>query len=215
MPTKSSDVIELVRLERADLTVRVVGTSPLIIHKWSEKAKRMLPGYPEATASERMSKKGAYIPEEEATACLHMFPDGAIGFPAAGFKHAMVGACRFYKKPSMTEAKLYFFVKGDPSSSDQLVRIFHRGQQLREDICRNSNGGPDLRYRYQFFPWWASLTIDFLPTSISASSIIALVDAAGSVGIGDWRPGAPEAKNGTYGTFRVMLPEEEHGYEVE
>jgi hypothetical protein len=165
----------------------------------------MMPGHP---AADRMSKKGVRQPEEEAEACVYRASDGRPAMPATAFKAAMVSACRFFDKPSMTEAKLLFFVEGE--GEDQLV-AFDGEQRLREDTPRNANGGADLRYRYAFFPWSATLRVRFTPSSISPSSVLALVDAAGRVGVGDWRPGAPKSHTGTFGTFRVA--EEGEGVE--
>lgn len=213
---KSSDsgVVELQRLVRESREIWVLGTAPLIMHKWSEKALRQMPGNPDASADERMKKKGLRHPEEEALASVYTLPDGSIGFPATGFKAAIVSACRLFDKPSMTEAKQLVYVEGEVSGSDQLVRIFYDGEpQLRTDAPRLANGGTDLRYRYQFFPWWARLIVHFIPTSISVASIAALVDAAGIGGVGEWRPSSPKSFTGTFGTFRIMTDEEksDHG----
>jgi hypothetical protein len=213
MPKSNDGTIQLVRLNRVRANIWIVGTAPLIMHKWSEKALASMPGAPGTSGPK--PKKGLREPEEEATACLYTFPDGGIGFPATGFKAATIGACRLFDKPSMVEAKQLIFVEGELSGTDQLVRIFYRGEPtLRTDAPRLANGGTDLRYRYQFYPWWACLKVHFIPTSISEPSIIALVDAAGLGGVGEWRPSSPRSSTGTYGTFRVMLDEEKKAYEV-
>jgi hypothetical protein len=127
--------------------------------------------------------------------------------PATAFKAAMVSACRFFEKPSMTEAKLLIFVEGE--GAEQLVPIEYEGEPiLREDTPRNANGGADLRYRYSFFPWRATITVRFIPSSLSETSVVALLDAAGRVGAGDWRPGSPKSATGTFGTWRVAEEDE-------
>ena len=42
MATKKTEVIEIRPIEIKKVTVRVVGDTPLIMHAWSEKAKRMM-----------------------------------------------------------------------------------------------------------------------------------------------------------------------------
>jgi hypothetical protein len=197
--------VTITRLKDKTVSVPIIGLTPVIPHKWSEKAKMMMPGYPLGIA-DKLSKKGERQPEDEAESCVYRLEDGRPGIQAVAFKAAMVGACRFFDSLKMTEAKLLFFVEGD--GPDQLVAIDGE-PHLREDTPRNANGGADLRYRYAFFPWSATLRIRFTPKSIDADSVASLVDAAGRVGVGDWRPGSPRSSTGTFGTFRVKEAEAE------
>jgi hypothetical protein len=175
--------IELRRLEDLVIEVPVVGITPLIPHKWSEKAKMMMPGHPSSFEKVK-EKKGVRKPEEEAEGCIYRLPDGRPGMPATAFK----------------AAKQLMHVIGE--GPDQLVPV--EGEPvLREDTPRNSNGGADLRYRYMFVGWRAVLRIRYVPSSITAGSVVTLVDAAGRGGVGDWRPSAPKSATGTYGTWRV------------
>lgn len=190
-------VIDLIRLQDARAEVPIVGLTPLIPHRWSDKAKALMPGHPHKGTE---LKKGVRQPEEEAEACLYRLDDGRLGMPATAFKAALVGACRFFEKPSMTEAKLMLFVEGE--GQEQLVPI-EGGLTLREDTPRNSNGGADLRYRYAIFPWRAALAIRFIATSVTEQTVYTLADAAGRVGVGDWRPSSPKSSTGTFGTFRL------------
>lgn len=193
--------ITLTRLEDAMVEIRIVGLTPIIPGKWSEKAKMMMPGHPAAEALGR-TKKGVRKPEEEAESRVYRLPDGRPGVPATAYKAAMVSACRFFARPTMTEAKLLFFVEG--TGPNQLVPLEHEEPPiLREDTTRNATGVADLRYRYAFYPWAATLRIRYTPSSISASSVAALLDAAGRVGVGEWRPGSPKSATGTYGTWRA------------
>ena len=50
----------------------------------------------------------------------------------------------------------------------------------------------------------AELHIDFMPSQLSHESVIALVEAGGFGGIGEWRPSAPKSLTGTYGRFTVI-----------
>ena len=202
---EGSEAIVLKRLQDASVTVKIVGLTPVIPHRWSEKAKQMMPGHP-SSAEKVKEKKGVRVPEEEAEGCLYRMPDGRPGMPAVAFKAAIIAACRFFDKPSMTEAKLLIFVEGEGPES--LVPL-EGNLVLREDTPRNSNGGADLRYRYAIHDWTATLKVRFVPTSISAGSVVALVDAAGRSGVGDWRPSAPKSCTGTFGTWRVHIDDDE------
>lgn len=204
---KAAETIELKRLTKVRISIPIVGLMPLIPHKWSEKAKRMMPGHPEKDNVKE--DKGTHNPVEEAEACLYRLPDRRIGMPAVAFKAAIVGACRLFEKPDMVTCKILVFVEGE--GPEQLVPIQFEGDPvLREDLPKTGgiSSAPYLNYRYMLVGWKARLIIHFIPTSISASSIVSLVDAAGFGGVGDWRPSAPKSFTGTYGTWRVDDNEE-------
>src|SRR6266571_5133940 len=220
MPKSNDGTIQLVRLNRVPVNIWIIGTAPLI-HKWSEKALKQMRESTGVSGGPR-TKKGIRDPEEEAESAVYKFREnepiasGNIGFPASGFKSAVAGGCRFFDNLTLVETKQLIFIEGEIVDSDQLVHIFYRGEpKFREDAVRIQGGSNDLRYRYQFFPWWACLTIQFTPTSISLDSIAALVDAGGLGGVGEWRPSAPKSLSGTFGTFRLMTDEEKDEYEVE
>ena len=192
-----AQTIELQRLQDAVIEIPIIGLTPVIPHKWSEKARRMMPGHPDGDAVKKSKDKRK--PKEEADACLYLL-DGKPAIPATAFKAAAVGACRFFEKPSMVEAKQLVFVEGD--GPEQLIPI-KGSKELHEDLPRNANGNADLRYRYYICDWSTTLRVRYVPARISRESIVALIDAAGRGGVGDWRPSAPKSYTGTFGTFRV------------
>ena len=195
--TETTGTIELTRLQDAILEVPIIGLTPVIPHRWSEKARRTMPGHPDGDAIKKSKNKRN--PTAEAEACLYTLGKG-IAMPATAFKAAMVGACRFFDKPTMVEAKQLVFVEGE--GPQQLVPIGGE-KELHEDLPRNANGNADLRYRYYVLGWSAVLRVRYVPSRISRESIIALVDASGRGGVGDWRPSAPKSYTGTFGTYRV------------
>ena len=202
-------IIQLRRIEDMVLTAEIVGTTPVIPHRWSETSLRMMRDKQMSATSAPRARKEPKNPEEEARDSCYWLDvkddDGNIStkgaVPATAFKAAMVGACRFYEGITMTQAKLLFYVEGE--GPDQLVPIEGEPVQ-REDTPRNSGGTADLRYRMQFWPWSARLRIHFLPSMIGPDSVYALLDAAGKGGVGDWRPSSPKSATGTYGQFRLV-----------
>lgn len=200
--SEGTKVIQLQRLEDELLIAQIVGVTPVIPHKWSEKSKRMMREKQQQVGGTVRQKREAKDPEEEAESALYKLPDGRPGIPSVAYKAAMVEACRFFEGLAMTEAKRLLFVEGD--GPDQLVPIIYHDRVLREDTPRNQTGVADLRYRYAFYPWSAKLRIRFPRRVISATSVIALLDAGGRNGVCDWRPGSPKSNTGTYGQFRVQ-----------
>lgn len=188
--------IALRRIERAQIVVPIQGTAPLIVHRFDEKAKEMML---EAQQQKTRTKKAAKDPVACYKASMYRFTDGGHGFPAVGFKAAMVDSARLFDGVKMTELRAALTVIGD--GPEQLIRITSDTPRMREDTVRVGMGTADLRYRAEYWPWSAELTINFVPSMLSAESVVAIVDAAGIGGIGEWRPS--KAKTGSYGTFEV------------
>ena len=187
-------------LVRQTIEVPIIGVSPLIPHRWSEKARGMMRA--KQMGSKAQALREAKDPEAEAEASLYRLPDGRPGMPATAFKAATTAAARLYSGVTMASLKTALFVIGE--GDDQLVPI-EGPMTMREDTPRNSGGTADLRYRYAFFPWSAVLRVTFLPSLIDAESVVNLIDAGGNGGVGDWRPSAPKSMTGTFGRYEVRL----------
>ena len=190
--------VTLIPVKRSTVEVPIVGLTPVIPHKWSEKSLRMM--REAQSGSKTRAKHDPKVPIDEAEAATYRLDDGRPGLPATAFKAACVGAARLFTGITMTTLKTAIFVYGE--GVDQLVAI-EGEQHLREDTPRNATGVVDLRYRYAFHPWKATLRIEFLTAVVDLDSIFTLVDAAGNGGVGDWRPSAPKSLTGTFGRFEV------------
>lgn len=190
--------ISLRRIEVQTWRVPIVGVTPLIPHRWTEKALRMMRD--SQSGSKVKPKKEPKVPEAEAEASLYRLDDGRPGMPATAFKAAVADAARFFDGLTIVQAKQSFFIEGE--GADQLVPI-DGDSYIREDTPRNATGVADLRYRHCFPEWSAVLPITFMPKIIDLDSVLALIDAAGNGGVGDWRPSSPKSKSGTFGRFRV------------
>lgn len=200
---KQTGPLVLERIAYEVVEIPIVGETELIVHKWSEKAKRMMldkqmnPG--------ARQKKEAKNPEEDYQSSLYQLEDGSYGIPAAAFKAAIVGACRLFDGLPMTQAKIAIQVLGE--GSQQLVPLTEGEPYMREDMVRLETGVADIRYRGGFPTWKAVLRIKFNSSLLTLQSLVNLVDAAGQGGVGEWRPSAPKSASGSYGTFRVETSE--------
>lgn len=188
--------ISLKRIERGRIVIPIEGTAPLIVHRFDEKAKQMML---EAQQTKTRTKKAPKDPEADFERSRYRLPDGGDGFPAVGFKAAMVDSARLFEGVKMTELRAALHVEGE--GPDQLIRIQADTPRMREDTVRVGMGTADLRYRAEYHPWTAEIVVNFVPSMLSAESVVAIVDAAGLGGVGEWRPS--KAKTGIYGTFRV------------
>ena len=68
-------------------------------------------------------------------------------------------------------------------------------------MVRVGMGTADIRFRAMFPDWDATLTIRYFPSILTEDSVLALIDASGAGGIGEWRPS--KAKTGLFGTYEV------------
>lgn len=195
-------VTQIDRIASETIIVPIVGTAPLIVHRFSEKAKRKMLDKMQG----RKSPKEAKDPEAEFKAAAYILGKG-YGFPAVGFKAATVSAARFYPKNdvTMTGLRQFLFVHGEIGSDGMmLVPIFgaedgNEWPRMREDVV-GVGQGTDLRYRPEFWPWRVDLRVTYVASALTRGSVLSLIDAGGmGVGVGEWRP----ERRGDFGTFKV------------
>ena len=199
---RNEATLKLRRLAKARLEVEIVGLTSVIPHRWSEKSLLMMRD--KQTGSKVKSVKEPKKPEAEAEASLYRLPDGRPGMPATAFKSALTGASRFFDGVTMVMLTQLLFVEGEgPEHLVPITGTLH----MREDTPRLATGVVDLRYRYEIRDWSAVLVVRFVPSLIDSESIIALADAAGMGGVGDWRPSSPKSLTGVYGTWAVKEKE--------
>jgi hypothetical protein len=113
MPAQDAQVA-ISRIGTEALRVPLVGTAPLIVHRFSEKAKRQMLDAMQG----RKSPKEAKDPEAEYEAAFYRTDDGGYGIPVIAFKAATVSAARFYgKSVSMTALRQFVFFNAPFSKS--------------------------------------------------------------------------------------------------
>lgn len=183
--------VEIPRIEIQRMIIRVIGDSPLIVHKWSEKAKKEM-----LDKQMKVAKKGreAKDPQRDFEESMYRLPEGGYGFPSIAFKCAAVDACRFTDGTKMTVARGAFHVEGE------FVKIDGDEPRPREDMVRVGMGTADIRYRAEFVNWSADIPVSYNKHALSKEQIVNLFNLAGfGVGVGEWRP----EKNGQFGRFHV------------
>ena len=216
MATKkaATEVIEIRPIEIKKVTIRIVGDTPLIMHAWSEKAKRMMLEAQMGIAKGK--KKDAKNPVDDFIRSMYwltpMPEDGTMesfeeaiangarfGFPVTAFKQAAISAA--YRmgwakdKMSMRGA---FFIDSDENG---MIEIHSDAPEMREDMVKVGMGTADIRYRGEFKNWYADLTISYNANGqYSLENIVNIINAGGYVcGVGEWRP----ERDGQNGMFHV------------
>jgi hypothetical protein len=193
--TTPETFLNLTPIEQAVLDIEIKGKTPLIVHAWSQKAKQMM-------LDQQMGKKTPKQPKDPAhdyEASIYRLSDGRHGIPATALKSATIKGGRFFKgSVTMEGLKPVLYVHAtDPATG--LIAIVGEARP-REDMVRVGRGTADIRYRAEYVDWSATVRVEFAPHMIDAQSVLALVDAGGRVGIGEWRP----EKGGIYGTYGVV-----------
>lgn len=188
--------VELKEFKIHYVAIPIEGISPLITNKFSAKAQQMIEDKQQGKA--KNAKHGIKDPVECYEGAKHILTDGSNGFPAAGFKAAMIRGAKMIGMV-MKDTQTSFFIKADCEET-QLVRI--EGEpRMRTDMVRVGMSGADVRYRPEYSNWNTTLHIEFNEGVISMEQIHALVAAAGyGCGIGEMRP---EKGKFNFGRFKI------------
>ena len=195
-----------IKLKRFSL--KLVGDSPLIVHAWSEKAKREMLYKQMKKATTGKDAKRPMVDFADALYWLTEKPDftnmeddeimaavqkGRFGFPVLAFKAAAIdGAYQQGAVEKKTTLRGAFHIAGE------YAEIKGKPPVIREDMVRIGMGTADIRDRPEFKEWGVTLDITYNAQAISAEQIVNIFNIGGfAVGIGEWRP-AKDGRNGGY-----------------
>lgn len=183
---------DLPKLNLREVSILLVGTSPLVVHAWSEKAKQEMRDKQQKKAKQARETRD---PGVEFQAAMYRTAEGKPGFPAIAFKTAAVDACSHISGVTKVQARGAFHVVGE------MVEI--EGEpRMREDMVRVGMGVADLRYRPEFPDWSCTLTVRYNANVLSEEQILNLFNTAGfAIGVGEHRP----QRDGSWGMFEAAL----------
>lgn len=183
--------------------LKIIGTAPLVINKFSAKARQQIIATQEA--GNRAKSKKVREPKNFETVyqdARHISHEGWDGFAAGGIRAAMVSACKTCGFV-MTKAKLAISIVADGFDKDDgtpLVRIYGTPKKHTKE-ARNDNGSIDMRVRPMFEQWHAMVRVKFDADMLSIQDIGNLLSRAGQAGIGEGRPDSPNSVGCGWGTF--------------
>ena len=210
---KANDTVsvEIPQLKMETAVIHVVGDTPLIVHKWSEKAKKEIRDKQMKKASTKKEAKDPVAdfidtlywldgePEEKTQEGFEkaLAAGARFGFPATGFKQcAIMGAYRLGADIKTTVAKAAIIIPCE------YIEIKGKAVTMREDMVKV--GGiskvADIRYRAQIEDWEADIPVKYVSSVLSLEQVINLFNLGGfACGVGEWR----NEKNGVFGSFHV------------
>jgi len=102
--------VDLKALKIRGVSITIKGTSPLIVHAFSEKTRRQIEEKQQGKS--KSSRHDIRKPEEEYEAAKHISPLGWEGFPAAGFKAALIRGAKQVGLV-MKDIQTSLFIKAD------------------------------------------------------------------------------------------------------
>lgn len=218
--------VELPQIDLGVFTVNIVGDSPLIVHKWSHKAKEEMLGKQMKKASKG---KDAKVPAKDFVDSLYWLDEdgtlletpqeipeelenitndtpleeiakvikkGRFGFPACAFKASAIDAG--YQQGVIAK-------KTTARGAFHIIgeyAVIEGVPEMREDMVQigGMSKVADIRYRPMFKEWKTTLTIKYNKKAITPEQIMNLLNYGGFAnGVGEWRP----SKDGSFGTFHV------------
>lgn len=221
--TKKSATVEIKPMELQTVDITIVGTTPLIIHAWSDKAKQMMLDKQRGKATK--TKHETKIPvndfmaacywlteqpepgvdDEEAEANYHaaIAAGAKFGFPVTGIKQsAIMGAKRGGLDVVATELRGSFFLEGaTEASTNDIAEIISEPPIMRDDMVKvgGMSKTADIRFRPQFNDWEIPMRMTYnVNGKYSLEQLLNCFNVGGFVcGIGEWRP-ERDGQNGMY-----------------
>lgn len=199
--------IAIPAIDTKSFTLTVTGDTPLIVHKWSEKAKReMLEKHMKVAKSKTREAKNpvedfieslywieGHPDEYTEEAFEQALPNAKFGFPSTAFKAAAASAG--YRSGLVSDKVSTYAAFHIMPELVEIIGIPH----IREDMVRISKT-TDVRFRAEFSEWKAILPITYNTGVYSMEQIVNLLNLGGfACGVGEWRP----EKGGTHGMYHV------------
>lgn len=181
-------------------TIEVIirGTSPLLIHRFGEKAEQQ-----ETTRTIQAEKDD---PRQEAERNAYIAKDGTYYFSAFAIPNAM-GAAGANHKQTGTRKTLRFVVPSAVRMMTDTVCILNGDGPAKafevdsRPVTIPATKGRILRHRPRFNDWGAKFIMTINEALLAVNKAQQLLTEAGvQIGIGDFRP----EKRGPFGCFRVV-----------
>lgn len=201
MATKKTVELDVLKVEHGRVEFLVLGTTPLILNRMSEKAMHelLMPKGRKTAAARASSLK--HDPIAEFRASPYLDPDESsptfLQHLASAFKGAIKGAALDLPGSSRAQIGRLTWVNQERISIYGIPKIFMSITRMA-DINRT----PDIRTRAIVPEWACRVSVSFVKPNLREQAVANLLASAGlTQGIGDWRP---EKGSGNYGQFELV-----------
>lgn len=207
-PVRQSVQIAAPNIRTAEF--KLVGTTPLVQLRFSEKAMNQMKAKMEAGSQGKNKKaRAARDFDDDFKQAQHISTDGWSGVPAGAFRAAMISACRLVGF-KMTLAKLSVFVEADGIDKVDGVPLVKIEGKPEKNIMavRNATGVADLRCRPMWKKWSITLRVAYDEDQFSVQDISNLLMRVGQqVGIGEGRNDSRQSAGLGWGCFKLAHEE--------
>lgn len=186
---------------------KIVGTAPLVIHRFSTKAKNiMLEKMKEGSTANKGKKREPLDTDATYNEARYISREGWDGFNVASIRCGLISACRLVGF-KMTLAKLSVFVEADGRDKFEpefgLIRIYGKPRKF-EAVGRVETGQAYIIIRPSYDEWSAKIRIRFDADQFTIQDVTNLLARVGEqVGIGEGRPDSKDSAGQGWGTFRI------------
>ncbi len=195
---KKASKIEMVvpKLNIGMVSVKIKGTTPLLMDKFPESVRQEIL---DKQLGKTKGKKKIRDLDWEFENAIHRISDKVIGFPAQGFKSAMVESTSFVGSRDFSK-KLLKGIQIINSEGNDLIPITYKKLSKLKHYPKDSN----TKISPMLEDWECELVIQFDQNNIAPNDLVNLLNYAGFYyGIGVW---SPRAKcGGKYGMYEVKV----------
>ncbi len=201
----SNETIEIMQVEKATMDFFILGTSPLIMNRMSQKVwHELLAPKGKKTAADKAGTLKHDPLQEFRDSPYRMESSDAptlLGILPTAFKRAMGTAALDMPGAKKAQILRLVYVHGEIIPVYGIPKVF-----MAITRSADMNKTPDVRTRAILPEWACKLSISFTKPIMREQSIANLLAAAGfQAGVGDWRQ---EKGSGSYGAFKIVSPDD-------
>jgi hypothetical protein len=208
---KDEAEIQIVKINEGKIRFYVLGTSPIILNRMSQKARHELaaPKGRKTTADKSSNAKHFPLTEYQESPYTNPDPEGKtfLQLLSSMFKKSMM--CAALDLPGTKKAQIgrLLYVKGDRIDLYGIPKLF-----MSVTRSADMNKTPDIRTRAIIPQWATMIDVNFIRPILNEQSVVNLMAAAGiTSGMGDWRP---EKGSGNYGQFMIVQADDKEFNEI-
>lgn len=194
----TEEISDILQVTTGTFECCIVGTSPLILNRMSQKAMRelLMPKGRKTSVEKATTLK--HMPVDEYRASAYTTKDGPalLALMSTAFKGALRSAALDMPGAKKAQIGRLTYIAGELTPIYGIPKLF-----MAITRSADMNKTPDVRTRAIVPQWACRLAVTFVQPLIKAQAVANLLASAGlTIGVGDWRP---EKGAGSYGQFRL------------
>lgn len=201
MAKQTETSIDIIKIQNSTIKFCVLGTTPTILNRMSEKVMRelLMPKGKKTAADKAGSLKHNPMEEFRNSPYIDEAEDAPtyLQHLASSFKNAIKSAALDMPGATKSQIGRLTWVNGERVSLYGIPQVFC-------SVTRSAdmNRTPDVRTRCIIPQWAAYISVSFVTPLLREQGVANLLASAGiTQGIGDWRP---SKGSGTYGQFELV-----------